>query len=175
MKQKRNGFFTFIFSFMPGAVEMYMGFMKSGLSIMALFFGSIFISISCNLDSLLLFVALVWFFGFFHARSLAAHPAQAIQSLPDECVWTEFLEGKNIKVSNPTLRKWGAAVLIISGFSILWNNMRTVVYNLIPDSVWEDVYYIYDEIPQIVIAILIIIIGLRMILGKKEELRKDGE
>ena len=36
-QQRRNGFFTFIFSFMPGAAEMYMGFLKQGVSIMAIF------------------------------------------------------------------------------------------------------------------------------------------
>ena len=36
MKQQKKGkFFTFIFSFIPGAAEMYMGFMKQGVSLMA--------------------------------------------------------------------------------------------------------------------------------------------
>ena len=35
---KKNNFFTFIFSFLPGAAEMYMGFMKNGFSILAIFF-----------------------------------------------------------------------------------------------------------------------------------------
>ena len=39
MKQKRkNRFFTFIFSCLPGAAEMYMGFMKNGLTLMIFFF-----------------------------------------------------------------------------------------------------------------------------------------
>ena len=39
MKQKKkNKFFTFIFSLLPGAAEMYMGFMKNGLSMMVMFF-----------------------------------------------------------------------------------------------------------------------------------------
>ena len=39
MKQQKKGkFLTFMFSFIPGAAEMYMGFMKMGVSLMALFF-----------------------------------------------------------------------------------------------------------------------------------------
>ena len=36
---RKNSFFTFLFSFVPGAGEMYMGFMKQGLSLMTLFLG----------------------------------------------------------------------------------------------------------------------------------------
>lgn len=176
MKQKRNRFFTFIFSFIPGAVEMYMGFMKNGISIMAIFLASIFIPVWCRLGSvILLFVILTWFFGFFHARNLAICPEETIQTIPDEYVWNEFLEGRTIPFTSPTLRKWGAVILIIGGFSMLWSNMSNIVYTLIPDYIWSNIYYIYDKVPQIIIAVLIIVLGIRMIAGKKEEIRRDGE
>lgn len=41
MKKQKHGFWVFIFSLIPGAGEMYMGFKKQGLSIMLLFWGSI--------------------------------------------------------------------------------------------------------------------------------------
>ena len=48
MINKKNRLFTFFFSLIPGAGEMYLGFYKSGASIMLLFglglalFGSLF-------------------------------------------------------------------------------------------------------------------------------------
>ena len=39
MKKQKHGFWVFIFSLIPGAGEMYMGFKKQGLSIMLLFWG----------------------------------------------------------------------------------------------------------------------------------------
>ena len=39
MTKKKSGFWTFVFSLLPGAAEMYMGFMKMGISLMGLFFG----------------------------------------------------------------------------------------------------------------------------------------
>lgn len=39
MRKRKNGFWTFVFSFIPGCAEMYMGFMKMGLSLMVAFFG----------------------------------------------------------------------------------------------------------------------------------------
>ena len=41
MTKKRNGFLRFCCSLLPGAGEMYMGFMKMGLSLMSMFFGII--------------------------------------------------------------------------------------------------------------------------------------
>ena len=32
-----------------------------------------------------------------------------------------------------------------------------------------------DEVPQILIAVVIIVVGLKLIAGKKEELNGDGE
>ena len=38
MKKQKHGFWVFIFSQIPGAGEMYMGFKKQGISIMLLYF-----------------------------------------------------------------------------------------------------------------------------------------
>lgn len=37
MIKKKNAILTFIFSMLPGAGEMYMGFMKQGVSLMSMF------------------------------------------------------------------------------------------------------------------------------------------
>ena len=39
MTRKKRGFWTFIFSLIPGAGEMYLGFMKRGVSTMLVFLG----------------------------------------------------------------------------------------------------------------------------------------
>ena len=39
MQKQKRGFWLFIFSLIPGAGEMYMGFKKQGISIMFLFWG----------------------------------------------------------------------------------------------------------------------------------------
>ena len=49
MTKKKSGFLTFCFSLMPGAGEMYMGFMKQGVSIMAFFWLLIFLAAFFNM------------------------------------------------------------------------------------------------------------------------------
>ena len=54
MTNKKNAFWRFIFSLMPGAGEMYMGFLKMGVSIMGLFLLIAFIASSLGLGMFLL-------------------------------------------------------------------------------------------------------------------------
>lgn len=175
-QQKKNKFFTFMFSFIPGAAEMYMGFMKQGVSLMTVFIVCLVVPLAIpagRLAMLALSAVLVWFYAFFHARNLAAMEMEEFNALEDCFIWEGFLEEKNFKISSPTLRKWAAAILIVFGSVILWDNFSSIIYNLIPQRYWNELYPIIDRIPQVVIAFLIILIGFRLMAGKKEELHGD--
>lgn len=176
MRQKRGKFLTFLCSLVPGAAEMYMGFMKTGLSLMTVFILCFVVPYVLRVsDVFILFAVLVWFYSFFHARNLAACSEEEFQSLTDEYVWTSFMEGRKIKITNPSLRKWGAIVLIVYGVTQLWHSVAGWIYYLIPDHMWEEVYMFVDEVPQVLVALVIIIVGLKLIAGKKEELNGEGE
>ena len=175
-QQKKSKFFTFIFSFIPGAAEMYMGFMKQGFSLMALFLVCLAVPLAIPGGALAILAwsaLLVWFYAFFHARNLAAMVMDEFNALEDCFIWEGFLEEKNFKISSPTLRKWAAAILIVFGAVILWDNFSSIIYNLIPKRYWNELYPIIDRIPQVVIAVLIIAIGMKLIAGKKEEINGD--
>ena len=176
MKQKKNKFLTWICSLLPGAAEMYMGFMKYGVSLMGLFFLCIMIPSVFRLsDAFAFLIVLVWFYGFFHARNLAACPEEVFQSLPDEFIWESLTNGRKIQLSNPTLRKWGAGILIFYGVILLWQNFSSMLYYLLPEHLWGRLTPFMDMVPQIAVALLIIFIGVKMIMGKKEELDGEGK
>ena len=175
-QQKKNKFFTFMFSFIPGAAEMYMGFMKQGISLMTVFFLCMVVPLAISIrpfEMLALSAILIWFYSFFHARNLAALPLERFNELEDCFIWEGFLEEKCFKVSSPTIRKWVAGVLMVLGAVILWENFSSMIYNLIPDRYWDEMYPIIDRIPQVIIAVIIIAIGLKLMAGKKEELHGD--
>lgn len=169
--KKKNKLFTFIFSLIPGAAEMYMGFMKTGVSMMSIFFASFIIPTSLRINDVFMsFAGVIWFYCFFHARNLAACREEVFQNLPDEFIWNSFINGKTIEFSNPTVKKWGANSLIICGAILLWNNITSILYRLMPDDILNYLSPFIDKIPQTIISILLIIIGVQMIKGKKEEL-----
>ena len=72
-------------------------------------------------------------------------------------------------------RKFIAGIMILFGVSILWNILNDFTREMmwmfhIPDSVREAFYRTSNTIPQGVIAFLIIILGVKMIKHKKEDL-----
>ncbi len=177
MKQKKkNRFFTFIFSFMPGAAEMYMGFMKNGFSLM-LFFLIPFalIVIYGGLDFLMPIGVVMWFYGFFHAINYAGMDDQSFDAAKDRYIWEEFSDLDFSKVSARTARKWIAVTLIVVGAALIWDYFSGILYRLIPEGYWDDIYPALSNIPQVVISVLMVIVGIRMIIGKKKELDTTPE
>ena len=172
MKQKRKSrFFTFIFSFIPGAAEMYMGFMKNGVTLMLAFFMSFLpFTFLSSLGILSLIGGVVWFFAFFHARNVAGLSDEEFYSMEDKYIWEEFSDFKGIGVERNTLRKWIAVILIVLGVAQLWNYIYELMVRMIPESYWDVIYPVLRDIPQVVMAILVILFGVYLIIGKKKEL-----
>lgn len=173
MTQKKNKFFTFCFSFLPGAAEMYMGFFKQGLSLMVLFFGLIAIASGLGLDAIVFIIPIVWFYSFFHAHNLSSMPEEDFYMLEDdylfkydELLWKE-------KITAEKSRKCMAIVLIIVGFMVLWNTCMSSLHSLL----WriqslEWLVRLLNTLPRMAIAIFIIWLGIYLIKGKKVELEK---
>lgn len=172
--KQKNKIFTFICSCLPGAAEMYMGFMKMGFSLMAIFFLSFIIPSALRMSDMAILVGvLVWFYGFFHARNLDACDEEEFAMVEDIYIWEEFTDGRELHLPGKTARKWCGYALIAFGVVFIWQNFSYAIYSILP---WEkiDQYMpLLDQIPQMIIALLIIALGLKLVKGKKAEL--DGE
>lgn len=176
MKQrKKNKLLTLFFSLIPGAAEMYMGFMKKGFSIMTIFTISLMIPIIFQIEVFLCISVLVWFFAFFHARNIATSDNETFLSLEDEWIFSNFIDKEQIPSFSRSYQKWFAIILIIFGCGSLLNNCMNMIYNMIPDELWHIFYPIANHIPKILISIVLIVVGVKMIQGKKEEIDGKGE
>ena len=170
MTKKKNGFWTFWFSFIPGAGEMYMGFMKQGISLMGLFCLVIFLAYTLDMPAILFVGVIIWFYGFFHVHNIRSMDDEAFYGLEDQYLfhiselepYTRDLGGKYKKVIGIGLIFWGAAVL--------WRNVWYIIREWMPDALRMFVSDFNYRLPQIVLAVVIIWIGLLMIRGKKQEL-----
>ena len=86
MKKQKHGFWVFIFSLIPGAGEMYMGFKKQGISIMLLFWGSIALASITGLGWLAMFLPVIWFYSFFNVHNLKSLSEEEFYSVDDNYV-----------------------------------------------------------------------------------------
>lgn len=168
---KKDGIISFFFAFIPGAAEMYMGFMKLGLSIMSVFALFIMILGFFKLDdTFVLPIFVIWAYSFFHARNLTKCDNESFSQIRDHYVWEEFDGFGGVRLNLYGARKWIAVALILFGANILWKYFSNLIYMLIPDRLWQLAYVVVDSIPSVVLAVVIIGIGVRMIAGKKRML-----
>ena len=167
---KKNNFFTFIFSFLPGAAEMYLGFMKNGFSIMAIFFVTCALGIFTEFDFIMAIVALEWFYGFFHARNVAKLDDEGFAGFPDVYVWEEFDSGRALHIPVEKVRTAFAVILMLIGLGMIWDYVAKIVFKLIPNEYWDFLYPIISDIPSVLIAIVLVAAGFILIAGKKKQL-----
>lgn len=167
--KKKSRFLTFCFSLLPGAGEMYMGFMRTGVSLMLLFFLAIYIPVSLRLSELSVIGFVVWAYGFFHANHLAGLSDEEFDRVKDEFLFgmNTIMDGKNF------VRKYQrtvAVVLIAAGILLLWNTMGDIAYRLLPGFVSEFMRIIGSYAPRVLVSLVIIFIGIKMIEGRKTQL-----
>lgn len=169
---RKNAFIRFIFSLIPGAGEMYMGFMKQGITLMSLFVGVIYLAVYLNSPIFAFALPVIWFYGFFHVHNLAGLSDEEFYAQEDSLLFDWNIFGQLEQKKGRRILAW---VLILLGASILWNFMTGMVYRF-----WEMFHissYFWNEIvrtvPQVVFAGLMICAGIQLIWGKKRKLEQQ--
>jgi hypothetical protein len=67
-----------------------------------------------------------------------------------------------------------AIVLIVIGASMLLSNMMSILYRLLPIELYDILNYLVDMLPEVFIGVIIIFIGVKLIIGKNTELKKES-
>ncbi len=172
MKNKRkSGFLLFWFSLLPGAGEMYLGFMRQGLSLMGLFWGIIALTAWLELGPFLLILPILFFYSFFHSHNLFKLPDDQFYQIPDTFLFS-------LNEDNPfygifkRFHNGIAIILILLGISLLWNCFLDVLYWILPSFLYRFFSHLTDLVPRIAVGLLIIGMGLYVIRGKKQDLSK---
>lgn len=140
---------------------MYMGFMKSGFSLMLVFFTVLIIPTLISLPTLfMIFALLVWFFSFFHARNLISCPDEEFDKQEDKFIWEELFPTLTV---NKHVLTWGGAFFILVGVDSIINYAGYGGY-------FGDYYN--GNATNILGAIMVIIIGVYLIRQAKKHVEK---
>ena len=169
----RNGFLTFIFSFIPGAGQMYLGFLKRGVSIMGAFAAVTGISGFLDIRIFAVILPVLWFFSFFDTFNLKRR--MRFEEIEDKWLFNvnKFSDkdwGKIIK----SRHKLFGGVCIFAGIYIIIKLMLDdwlgAFSNYIPDVVWKVIYKFVDTLPTLIVSVLIIWLGFKLLhIGGKAE------
>lgn len=187
----KNKFFTFVFSLMPGAGQMYHGLMKKGISIMTLFFGVIALSTLTYLSAVLFVLPVIWFYSFFDTVNRMNMPVEEMKLLKDE--WLFFGnafsgDGKRSTLFESFMKTRHIILgggLILLAVWILLNMLFSKWYSY---TIWsisgilsENIYYsirsLVLSVPAMIIPLICILLGIKLIGGgrKKETPHQEPE
>jgi len=168
---KKNGILTFLFAFVPGAGQMYQGYMKRGLSLITLFFLCIMAGMLL-LEPLVLTALIVWMYSFFDTFNLRAQIGAGTAPQDDYLVhinWNDKRMGQFMMDSHKLLG-WG---LIALGAMVAYQN---IIMRVLGDVMWRwgqnnpffrAVYLMLEQLPQIVVCVALIICGVWLVRGPK--------
>ncbi|MGN0299198.1 MAG: hypothetical protein ACI4C1_08485 [Lachnospiraceae bacterium] len=176
--KKKHGILMFLCSLMPGAGQMYLGFMKLGVSIMTLFFGVTMIAMYLSQGELIMIVPIIWCYSFFDAHNRVGLSDEEFYALEDHYLisfdqmeWNSIINGKKNTLV--------ASFLIFVGILLLWKELIGFIGSteLFYVTMWGRAlsYFLEYQVPKLAIAGVLIWLGITMIRGKKQQLDKDAE
>lgn len=169
---KKNAFLTFIFACIPGAGQMYYGYMKRGTSLLVYF--CLFIMLGTIISPLVVGVAVVYMFSFFDTYDLIRHMAAGEPKEDSLLVLGNYGEIKKLVPQHNRLIGWG--LVGIGGWALYDTFISNWLYTLLCNLVGEGYAYdIITGIPNVVIAALLIFAGLKLLGLHPEKKNRDDE
>ena len=182
----KNGFLTLLFAFIPGAGQMYQGYMKRGLSLilMCCAIGAV----AALFSPVALFLLVVFMYSFFDALNLRAQIALGKAPEDDYLV---HLDPKDKRLARMLMdsHKLVGWVLIVFGVLIVYENiimemLNEVLWRWGRDSVaFRAFYLVMDRLPDVVACVAFILCGVWLVRGPRkpkaapapEEAAESGE
>lgn len=165
---RKNGFLHFVFSFVPGAGEMYMGFMKMGFSLMCIFAVLCAVVSLISIPELAIFPAMFYVYCFFHTHNIRGLDDAKFGEVVDEYL---FNLDKILQLKEDALkkgRKWIAALCVILGAVMLWQAGLEFLWDTLGGKyrIVRILSTITDYMPRTIIGIAIVVLGIKLIKGR---------
>lgn len=167
---KKNGILTFLFAFVPGAGQMYQGYMKRGLSLITLFF--LCIMAGMLLEPLVLTALIVWMYSFFDTFNLRAQFIAGTAPADDYLVHFNTKDARLTLFFRDSHKLVGWALIALGGL-VAYENVIMWVFG---DVMWRwgqnspffrAVYLMLDELPEVVVCVALIVCGVWLVRGPK--------
>ncbi|NCC08554.1 MAG: hypothetical protein EOM30_11100 [Clostridia bacterium] len=161
---KKNAFFTFCFACIPGAGQMYIGYMKRGLSIMGAFAAVTMLSSMFYVGALAVFLPVIWAYSFFDTWHIRNQSEEEAQANPDDYAFhiKELADGTRFQSLFTKRHTYIGIGCVVFGAYMLLNSVVRPILNALELYWLSDFFY---EVPTIAVAVLIIMLGLWLVKG----------
>lgn len=165
---KKNAILTFCFACIPGTGAMYVGYMKRGLSQLALFCATLTLVSMFYLEPFMFMLPLLFAYCFFDTWNLRNQTPEQAAANPDAyIIHAEQLGGENVKAlmeKRHTLIGWGC--IVIAGL-LLYNNVFMRLVWRYDDYLPSFVGFVLNTIPSLAVIAGLIFLGLYLLRGPR--------
>ena len=170
---KRSKLWTFIFSFCPGAGQMYQGYMKRGLSLILMFVLPLMLGAGF-MPVLGALAAVAYMYSFFDSLNLSAQIQDGMAPKDEYLINMELSQGdlQRLLSGKNHLIGWGFVGLGVIGLykSLLEPMLRSLI-ELLPraNPLRSELMQILYAVPGIAVGVLFILVGLWLVNGGKKK------
>ena len=177
---KKNGILTLLFAFIPGAGQMYQGYMKRGLSLVLM---AVAIGMASALIPPIAFALLVVFmYSFFDTFNLRAQISMGTAPEDDYLVHFDPQDKRLARMMMDSHKLVGWLLIafgaLIAYQNLIMNTLGDLVYRWGHSSpVFRALYLVMDSLPDVVVCVVLIVCGVWLVKGphpaKKPDASKD--
>ena len=169
---KKNGFLTFIFACIPGAGQMYYGYMQRGLSLITMFIACFIVGAIIN--PLAALAIIVWMYSFFDTYDLVRHLAAGDPKEDGLLLVDNFDDVKKLIPQHTKLVGWG-----LIGFGV-WALYDLLIGNWVYKILTNVLGYGYawdviNGIPNLVVGGLLVFAGFKLLNMHPAKKNSDDE
>ena len=161
---KKSGFLTFCFAFIPGLGHMYHGYMKRGISIMTALI--LLVTLVATFSTVLfpLMIGVLWAAAFFDTFHLAALTEEQRRARPDDWIWNSLDRENTWNMSHHKALGIGCIVL---GLWLCLDQMPAFLSEL-GFEFGGITWVLRRYIPSVALALALIWFGFRFIAGPRK-------
>ena len=166
---RKNGFFTFCFSFIPGAGQMYQGYMKRGASILGILTILCMLTVIISTPILMFPIMALFAYSFFDTYYIRGKIG-TVEQIKDSYLWNEkefesIMKKFNISKKHSIL---GIILILFGGYTFLNSVLGDLAYYYKIPFISFIVRCFSNYLPPIMVATICIYVGIKFISNKDE-------
>ena len=167
---KKNGILTLLFAFIPGAGQMYQGYMKRGLSLVLM--AAAICMASALIPRIVVVLLVVFMYSFFDTFNLRAQISMGTAPEDDYLVHINWKDQRMQEFMMDSHKLVGWCLIAIGALiayeQIIMNTLGDILWRWGQKApVWRAIYLVMDQLPEVVLCVALILCGIWLVRGPR--------
>ena len=169
---KKNGILTLLFALIPGAGEMYQGYMKRGLSLITMFCLSTFLGAWTQIAIFYIGAPIIYMYSFFDTFNLRAQIGMGTAPEDDYLVHFDPHDKRLAQLLADSHKLLGWALIAFGALvgyqNILMNTLGDLLWRWGKESpIFRALYLVMDQLPEVLVCVVLIVCGIWLVKGPR--------